>query len=189
MELQNIVLYSVSVMALEYYILGYTLQRKWWNSGYSIPTYNFAKISDGTQFNTLIFVLTSSLQAWRKSLPAETLSCSSGNSRTRCEGVTDFGSKLPRGGGWMVTFLFLALSAGCGRCNVARREGADVASSSVAVEEPATLALELSASAMEESLIHRFKFGDEAKNCPIILELFPISTAAYYSQNYSSVGE
>ncbi len=29
--------------------------------------------------------------------------------------------------------------------------------------------------------------GDEAKNCPIILELFPIPTAAYYSPNYSGI--
>ena len=79
------------------------------------------------------------------------------------------------------------MSAGCGQCNVARREGMDVALSSVAVEEPARLALELSASAMAENHVLRLKIWGQGKNGPIILELFPIPAAAYYSQNYSGI--
>ena len=105
------------------------------------------------------FLITSSLQAWQKSLPAETVSCLSGNSHMHCDGDTDFGSKLlrladlrlPRGGWLMATFLFLPISAGWGQCSLAKREG-------TVDEGPATsLLLFLSAMCLHANCFHNYQ--------------------------------
>ncbi len=60
----------------------------------------------------------------------------------------------------MVTFRFLAIAAGCGQRNIARSEGVAIASPSVAVEWPVSLALVASFS---HRLVSRLeKSGDEA---------------------------